>query len=69
MVNRGRTPEATTFLWRNAMKRNAPRIPAIPTQSLLDGLPWIKPINTDVTKTWRKFGWKPVVRKTTKEEA
>jgi hypothetical protein len=27
--------------------------------TLLQGKPWVPPDQTDVQKTWRKFGWRP----------
>ena len=31
-----------------------------PAESLLDGREWVPSSQTDVTKTWRKFGWRPI---------
>ena len=31
-----------------------------PSQSLFEGREWIPANSTDVTKTWRRFGWKPI---------
>lgn len=31
-----------------------------PVESLLDGREWVPSSQTDVTKTWRRFGWKPI---------
>ena len=31
-----------------------------PHESLLDGREWVPSTQTDVTRTWRKFGWRPI---------
>ena len=31
-----------------------------PSESLLDGREWVPSSQTDVTKTWRRFGWRPI---------
>lgn len=31
-----------------------------PAIGLLEGREWIPANNTDVTRTWRKFGWRPI---------
>ena len=31
-----------------------------PAESLLDGREWVPSTQTDVTRTWRKFGWRPL---------
>ena len=31
-----------------------------PSMGLLDGREWTPSSQTDVTRTWRKFGWKPI---------
>ena len=31
-----------------------------PSVGLLEGREWIPANNTDVTRTWRRFGWKPI---------
>ena len=31
-----------------------------PATGLLDGREWVPSSQTDVTRTWRKFGWKPI---------
>lgn len=31
-----------------------------PATGLLDGREWVPAAQTDVTRTWRKFGWKPI---------
>lgn len=31
-----------------------------PVESLLDGREWVPSTQTDVTRTWRKFGWRPI---------
>jgi hypothetical protein len=31
-----------------------------PSVGLLDGREWIPANNTDVTRTWRRFGWRPL---------
>ena len=31
-----------------------------PAVGLLEGREWIPANNTDVTRTWRKFGWRPL---------
>ena len=31
-----------------------------PAVGLLEGREWIPANNTDVTRTWRKFGWRPI---------
>ena len=31
-----------------------------PAESLLDGREWVPSSQTDVTKTWRRFGWRPI---------
>ena len=31
-----------------------------PAIGLLEGREWVPANNTDVQKTWRKFGWKPI---------
>jgi hypothetical protein len=34
--------------------------PAVSFQSLLEGRPYVPSVKTNITDTWRKFGWKPV---------
>jgi hypothetical protein len=31
-----------------------------PSVGLLEGREWIPANNTDVTRTWRRFGWRPL---------
>jgi len=31
-----------------------------PAMGLLEGREWVPANNTDVTRTWRKFGWRPI---------
>lgn len=31
-----------------------------PSVGLLEGREWIPANNTDVTRTWRRFGWRPI---------
>ena len=31
-----------------------------PAITLFEGREWIPANNTDVTRTWRKFGWRPI---------
>jgi hypothetical protein len=31
-----------------------------PAMGLLEGREWIPAAQTDVTRTWRKFGWRPL---------
>jgi hypothetical protein len=31
-----------------------------PSRGLLDGREWTPSSQTDVTKTWRRFGWRPI---------
>jgi hypothetical protein len=31
-----------------------------PAVGLLEGREWIPANNTDVTRTWRRFGWRPI---------
>ena len=31
-----------------------------PSESLLDGREWVPSSQTDVTRTWRRFGWRPI---------
>jgi hypothetical protein len=31
-----------------------------PVESLLEGREWVPSTQTDVTRTWRKFGWRPI---------
>lgn len=31
-----------------------------PAVGLLEGREWVPANNTDVTRTWRKFGWRPI---------
>ena len=31
-----------------------------PVESLLDGREWVPSTQTDVTRTWRRFGWRPI---------
>jgi hypothetical protein len=31
-----------------------------PSVGLLEGREWVPANNTDVTRTWRKFGWRPI---------
>jgi hypothetical protein len=31
-----------------------------PVQGLLEGREWTPASQTDVTRTWRRFGWKPI---------
>lgn len=36
------------------------KAPAVSFQSLLEGKPYVPSVKTNITDTWRKFGWKPV---------
>jgi len=40
-----------------------------PAIGLLDGREWIPANNTDVTKTWRRFGWRPLAEIKAEQEA
>lgn len=40
-----------------------------PAESLLDGREWVPSTQTDVTKTWRRFGWKPLAELRAEEAA
>lgn len=31
-----------------------------PVESLFEGREWVPSTQTDVTRTWRKFGWRPI---------
>lgn len=31
-----------------------------PAESLLEGREWVPSQQTDVTRTWRRFGWRPI---------
>lgn len=39
-----------------------------PATGLLDGREWTPSTQTDVTKTWRKFGWRPIAEIKTEQE-
>ena len=38
------------------------RSPARPTQLLNQGFEYVPANKTDITQTWRRFGWTPVVK-------
>lgn len=40
-----------------------------PAESLLDGREWVPSSQTDVTRTWRRFGWRPLAEIREEEEA
>jgi len=40
-----------------------------PAIGLLDGREWIPANNTDVTRTWRRFGWRPIAEIKAEKEA
>ena len=40
-----------------------------PAESLLDGREWVPSTQTDVTRTWRRFGWKPLAELRAEEAA
>lgn len=37
--------------------------PTQPTQGLLQGCPYTPSEHTDITKTWRKYGWRPLAER------
>jgi len=39
-----------------------------PATGLLDGREWTPSSQTDVTKTWRRFGWKPIAELKAKQK-
>ena len=40
-----------------------------PATGLLDGREWTPSSQTDVTKTWRRFGWRPIAEIKAEEES
>ena len=40
-----------------------------PATGLLDGREWTPASQTDVTRTWRRFGWRPIAEIKAEQEA